>query len=245
MSTWLEHAQKAEWLAKRALTCEQNRDFQQARKLYKDASDYFTRAVSIMDSGDFQRRYSRLADLCDDKARSLANQQSQQLVLADNPKYGTAIIELNTRLPFMTNTQIKSIAEGCVTGKTNLEDRAHAIFDWLENNIIYGKEKRGRGGYRMAHEVLKTGEGVCGEEAYLYIVMARHAGIKANYMSIKTDCYGKKVDHACARLFTPREFSSDVAYHMFDVKKQSGKDHRGKVLTDEEAIDLFKQWRWK
>lgn len=113
--------------------------------------------------------------------------------------------------------------------------KAQAIFNWLEKNVQYDKHFSGRKGYHTAKEVMEKGKGVCGETAYLFIVLARAAGLKANWVKVTIDYSGKKVNHACAIVYcTSKEILVDVAYHQFDAKHG-----KYRVLSDQEAVEHF------
>ena len=239
------HVERGQSLASRAINCEKHGDFQQARKLYLDAADAYARATRSSVSKELQGSYQKLTDIYLGKARILFGRQSNKLLIPSSDKFGLVIVEKDAPNPFRITPEMTAIADRCVAGKPNLEDRARAIFDWMEQNITYGQKKRGGVGYRRSDEVIKTGEGVCGEDTYPYIVMLRYSGLQARFAVVDRDCFGKKVSHACARVLSPREFSSDVAYHLFDVGKESRNgDHQEiKVITDEEAVRMFESWR--
>ncbi len=246
------HVEAGQQLASRAILCERHGDFQRARNLYLDAASSYAKAARSSSLPGLQVSYQKLTDIYLGKARQLRGRQSNQITLHDSDNFGIILSEKSSPNPFRLTSEIQSIADRCISNKskTDLEGRARAIFDWLDQNIKYGGKKRGRVGYRRADEVVRTSEGVCGEDTYPYIVMLRYAGLEARFMLVYTDCHGQDVFHACARISAPREFSSDVAYHMYDVQAASGSDHqRIKVLPDEEvlknedAVAAFKSWR--
>jgi hypothetical protein len=119
------------------------------------------------------------------------------------------------------------------------ELKAKRLFDWFEENIVYGETKRGSVGYRHAIEVFETKEGVCGEMAILYVVMARSVGLKANYVSVKQDYRGETVAHACAGVWLDtRLVQIDPAYNTYNIHH---KDYEPK--SDLDATYNFKGWR--
>ncbi|MFT4327023.1 MAG: transglutaminase-like domain-containing protein, partial [Candidatus Woesearchaeota archaeon] len=91
--------------------------------------------------------------------------------------------------------------------------RAKEIFSYLSKNIRYGQEKQVHRGYRNAEEVLKLGEGVCGEMSYVYVVAARLSGLTCTYMHVDIDYQGKHVNHACAGVYAPNLIQVDIAYN--------------------------------
>lgn len=119
--------------------------------------------------------------------------------------------------------------------------KARALFDWVQSNITYGRNKLPHLGgiqYRTAKETLYGREGVCGEMAYLYILSARVCNLKSNYVSVKKDFQGKKVSHGCAGVYLPHLVLVDPAYHSFNIKHKEIS-----VLTDKEMLHRFNQWR--
>ncbi|MEA3513843.1 MAG: transglutaminase-like domain-containing protein, partial [Nanoarchaeota archaeon] len=108
---------------------------------------------------------------------------------------------------------IKNETKDCYTQ----ELKAKKLFDWFEENIKYGENKKITG-YSTGQEVFRNKEGVCGEMAFLYVTMARGLGLKANYVSVKQDYEKKKVNHACAGVDVERGFILiDPAYDTFDI----------------------------
>jgi len=173
--------------------------------------------------------------------------RSMQLYVPTGEQVGVALMEKDAKNPFRITPEIAKVANNCTISKASLEEKMKSLFLWIHNNINYGKDRRaGNGAYRRSDEVIKTSEGVCGEDAFLYIVMLRYIGAQARYVLVDVDYKGAKVNHACTRILLPREFSSDITYHLYDVKSETGNDHeRFKILSDDEAVEHFKAIRWK
>jgi len=143
--------------------------------------------------------------------------------------------------PFQINPLISQTAQKIVAGKTGDKAKSEALYDWFLATIIYGDKKRKshKAGYRTAMEVFADREGVCGEMAVLYVVMARSVGLAANYVSVFTDCKGEDVKHACAAIkLGQKQVLIDPAYATFGIKHK-----KYKVLTDKEAVPHFKKMR--
>lgn len=129
---------------------------------------------------------------------------------------------------------IKNETKDCYTR----ESKAKKLFDWFEENIKYGENKKITG-YSTGQEVFRNKEGVCGEMAFLYVTMARGLGLKANYVSVKKDYEKKKVNHACAGVDVERGFILiDPAYDTFDIKHK-----KYTIRTDKEIMNIFERWR--
>jgi len=133
------------------------------------------------------------------------------------------------------------------------EQRPRIIFDYLVERIGYGKDRRAADrDYVAGIEVWENKQGICGEMAYLYISMARFAGLSANYVSVKVDCHGRQVNHACAlvntsatsahfwQLKAPTSYPLlvDIAYKQFDVMHKEWQP-----ISDEKVWELFRSWR--
>ena len=150
--------------------------------------------------------------------------------------YYLALNDKSVQNPFVVSSGLVGIIRDCTREHQNQEKKARVIYDWIEQNIKYGK---GRYGYSNSKEVLEQKLGVCGEMAFLYITMVRSVGLDAAFVEVDRDGDGKKVSHACAIVDVgDREILVDPAYHQFDVH------HRDwKVLTDLEVLERFNQWR--
>lgn len=187
-----------------------------------------------------------------DKADSLLHQNDLVKLLAlispesskilGQPVQGYSyVITEDRNQPFQLTEQILETAKQIVEGKFTDEEKAWALYQWVESNISYGDHGRARyqKGYRHAAEVFADREGVCGEMAILYVSMARAVGLLANYASVDRDNKGAKVKHACAALqLSGKQVLVDPAYHTFDIK------HLGyQVLSDQEAVPHFKRFR--
>ncbi|MBI2448518.1 transglutaminase domain-containing protein [Candidatus Microgenomates bacterium] len=121
--------------------------------------------------------------------------------------------------PFIISKKGRDLAKKIVGKEKSPREKARLIFNWMQENISYDHEYSYRKeGYHTAEEVLRKGKGVCGEQAYLFIVLVRSVGVKAQYVTVDRDCYDKKVTHACAMIDVPSPILVDPAYHIFDVK---------------------------
>ena len=80
--------------------------------------------------------------------------------------------------PFIQATEpdIVKLATSLTAGKTNVMDSAIAICNWVYKNI----EKVASPGVPSAAEVLRTRRGDCNEHTYLFVALARAAGIPAS-----------------------------------------------------------------
>lgn len=154
-------------------------------------------------------------------------------------KYQLLVTERCVDNPFIIDAELVKVIKKHTRDCATDYDKARAIFDWMDDNIRYGDGKRYVYRYRNSEEVLKTKEGVCGEMAYLYITMARSIGLTANYVSVSRDCWNKSVHHGCAHVETDRGgIFVDVAYQTFDINHR-----RYRIISDQEAIQNFKEWR--
>ncbi len=155
-----------------------------------------------------------------------------------NSNYRVLIVDDTIQSPFGMPVNAANFLKKEVIQLSTLQEKARSIFDWMQNNIDYGKSMR-TNGYKNAEEVMRDREGVCGEMAYLYVVMARTVGLTSHYTSVKVDCFGRNVKHACAWVdLEPGDLFIDPAYHTYDVKHKEVK-----VLLDGEASHWYEEWR--
>lgn len=160
-------------------------------------------------------------------------------ILRDFKKGNLFVLTDDADHPFQITSLIAETAEKLVKNRSIDEDKARAIYDWIEGSIRYGERRRGKNGYRTAAEVMQDGEGVCGEMAVLNVVMNRSVGLKSNYVSVTVDFQGKDVLHACSSiLINGNALLSDPAYHTFGIRHK-----RYKILPDAEAVEHFKRMR--
>jgi len=99
------------------------------------------------------------------------------------------------------------------------QDKAKAIYEWMVANIKYDRSAD-RAGYRSARETYEGNVGVCGEMAYLYIAMARTAGLECHYVDVSRTVWGGG-NHACVEVrIRGRSFLVDPAMEKdgFDVR---------------------------
>lgn len=150
------------------------------------------------------------------------------------------IISEDSDHPFQVNKLVAETAKKITEGKNSDREKAEAIHDWFLANIKYGKDKvsKHKGEYRTSLEVFTDQEGVCGEMAVLYVVMARAVGLKANYASVQVDYENEDVNHACAAVKLNKQILVDPAYRKFDIKHK-----KFKILSDQEAVPHFKAMR--
>jgi transglutaminase-like putative cysteine protease len=155
-----------------------------------------------------------------------------------NPNYKIIITEGMDDFPFLLNKDMLDGVHKATSAMKTLHEKSRGVFDYIQANVRYGRSRRNVG-YRNSEEVLRQGEGICGEMAYLYVTLARSLGLESNYVEVLVDNQGKKVFHACATAkVNGRSVLVDPAYHTYDIHH---KNYR--VLSDREASELFKQWR--
>jgi len=162
--------------------------------------------------------------------------------LGSDSDYGDAVITItnDTLQPFQLSPIIAKECKKIVEGKTEDFMKAKALFDWFEENISYDEERaKKKDSYRNAKEVFTDKKGICGETAFLYIVMAWFVGIKsASFVNVEVDNSGKDVAHACASFnHYGNTILVDPAYHSFDIKHQ-----KYELWDNEKTVQAFKLW---
>lgn len=139
--------------------------------------------------------------------------------------------------PFTVSQKAYQLALEITQKTTSAKEKAYAIFRWMQENISYDNQySYTTEGYHNADQVLKKRKGVCGELAYLYICLARAAGLAAKWVDVKIDNLGKRVDHACAAVIIDKKaVLVDPAYSTFDIKHQ-----KFQILDDADAWNCYK-----
>lgn len=183
-------------------------------------------------------------------ARSRNNQRIEDLVIEDikrrhkewidnaaldtsqiDPSYNVLITDNSVESPFIISSQLVRIIRSATKASQTKESKARAIYDWIEQNIDYGKIAKG---YINSEEVLRCKKAICAEMAFLYIAMARSVGLKSNFVSVDRDCLGERANHACAVVETERPLVFvDPAYHIYDVKHEKYHIWRDKEIMKE------------
>lgn len=150
-------------------------------------------------------------------------------------RYDVVIVEKNTDIPFQISIKMINIALKTVSRKREQKSKAKALFDWMQKNIKYGTTQRRGIGYRDSIETKVDHEGVCGEQAFLYVAMARIVGLTSNYVKVDVDFQGRTVKHACASvLINNKLVLVDPAYHAFDIHHK-----KYKFMKDQDANIAF------
>jgi len=158
----------------------------------------------------------------------------------DNIKkdYNFLLTDKSVENPFIINSELVKIIKDYTANIKNDEEKAKKIFNWVHQNIEYDN-LRNDNKYQNSKETLEHRLGICGEMAFLYITMARAAGLKSKYVSVKVDCDNKKVSHGCAVVYVQNNpILVDPAYNKFDIHHR--KYH---ILDDNEITENFIYWR--
>lgn len=138
----------------------------------------------------------------------------------------------------LTEAMILKTKEIIASAKEEI-DKAERLFNWFENNMSYGDERRGLVGYRSSNETYKSSEGVCGELSILFMVMARAANLEAHYVLVEVDHDNKSVNHACVVVNCDGDdIFIDPAYHAFSIEHK-----KFRVLSDQELVERFRSYR--
>lgn len=153
----------------------------------------------------------------------------------NSDRYDLVVVERATANPFQISPRLMEITATLVASSRGEEATAKAIFEWVQRHVRYGSARRRGVGYRDSIEVKSDAEGVCGEQAYLYVSMARLAGLTSSFVRVKRDHRGAPVNHACASVMVDgTRVLADPAYHAFGIEHQ---DYE--VMDDLRAHRLF------
>lgn len=132
--------------------------------------------------------------------------------------------------PFNYNNKIKKTVENHILS-AKLEDGSLILFEWMKFNIAYNKNLFGK--YKTAIETFKKRKGSCIEQSFLYISMARLADLETYLVFVEKDNEDNDVKHACVSY---KDFLIDLSYKTYGINHKLYR-----IISDEEAIDHFKQ----
>ena len=152
--------------------------------------------------------------------------------------YNVLLADKSIENPFILNSELVKIIKDYTADIKSDEEKAKRIFSWMHQNIDYDN-LRNNNKYQNSKETLERKLGICGEMAFLYITMARAAGLKSKYVSVKVDCDNKKVNHGCAVVYLQNNpILVDPAYNKFDIHHR-----KYNILNDNEITENFIYWR--
>ncbi len=123
--------------------------------------------------------------------------------------------------PLESTPEMDRWAKELTASGTNQLAKAKMLFEALSHRV-----ENGPLGHRTAREVFadwnKAGSAFyCQEYAFLYVTLARAAGIKAFYVLVTKECDGNIGPHACAGVFIgDKALLVDPAYYWFGVPHQ-------------------------
>ena len=143
--------------------------------------------------------------------------------------------------PFVKNSELERLVK-VETGYLPTErEKAEKLYHWMREHIAYDREKSEKilqginGHYRNSLETFYDKKGVCGEQAFLYVNLARIAGLSAGFVKVDETFDGKDL-HACAAVHL------DDTYVYVDTTscKGFGIQHRRlTMMSDEETRQLY------
>ncbi|HII15239.1 MAG TPA: transglutaminase domain-containing protein [Nanoarchaeota archaeon] len=134
--------------------------------------------------------------------------------------------------PFIFTPEITAIAR-----RLNVYSGFHTarnIFEWMLANISYIDDEK----FRDSAEVFEEKIGNCAEQAFLYITIARCAGLKAGFADVSIDSHGKPVRHACSCVELERNLLVDTAYETFGINHIAYR-----LLDDDELSGIYSYFR--
>jgi len=123
--------------------------------------------------------------------------------------------------PLLKNEDLERIVVKETKHLPTPQEKAKQLFDWMQEHIVYDQEKlerkkREKTGLRNSLEVFYDKKGLCGEQAYLYIVLSRIAGLDSWYVLVDETHNGKS-NHACAAVDLDKIVYVDPAFHTFNI----------------------------
>lgn len=147
-----------------------------------------------------------------------------------------------------THPKISNIAGKITRGLKTNDQRAKAIFEWMNKNISYGQLKLFKHPYtRTDLEVLEDKEGICGELTILFCSLAMASGLETRWARLGKDRYGvENTGHVC-----PVYKGDDGKWYCVDLTPYYAPfgfkiDHKDfTTFSIEELENQFKLWtKW-
>lgn len=136
---------------------------------------------------------------------------------------------------------LEEIAHREVSGTRNPHHRAEALDRWMRKSIRYDTKKYNdllacghTTSYRNSIQTFNDTQGICGEQALLYIVLCRYAGLDARFL-IKQD-----PSHAMSRVITPAGILDVDHTDPYGFDRPAGDQYR--EVSDHEVEQLYKTW---
>lgn len=137
--------------------------------------------------------------------------------------------------PFLKNQDLECLVINETSHLPTPREKAERLFQWMQQEITYGEDTIHQG-YRNSLDTFYDKTGICVEQAYLYVTLARLAGLEAYYVEVDETENGKD-NHACAAINLEGYFVYvDPAYHKFDVQHR-----KVRVLSDIETVKKFRR----
>lgn len=114
---------------------------------------------------------------------------------------------------------VEPLVDTLVDDRMDDLQKADSIFDWVTSHIPYGYEEIVRKdrdyGMRTPSEVLEDGEGMCFEQAALFLSLAEAVGIDEHELYLIEDSDGVETDRYCH--FIPALLDGRGVLHTYDV----------------------------
>ncbi|MBW2988574.1 hypothetical protein DRJ48_04525 [Candidatus Woesearchaeota archaeon] len=134
-------------------------------------------------------------------------------------KYGVVISECVTLNPYHLTPEMVELTQELTKSYGSDTERARAIYDWVCDNIKYEPTARD---YKDAATVFEHREGGSFSLAFLYVAMARVAGLDAHSAIVLKDDKGRELgSHGCAVVHLPYEdILVDPSFRVFNINHQ-------------------------
>lgn len=147
--------------------------------------------------------------------------------------YQIIVSDCSIQNPFVIDAKLLGIVKKYVLPHDSEKEKAYRIFNWIVNNIGYHLPWRLK--YGNSKKVLEDGEAVCADMAFLYVTMARSAGLKSHVAEVTKDVYNTKVCHACAIVKAEgKTYLADPAYKVFGVNHK-----KFRIISDLDATQIY------
>jgi transglutaminase-like putative cysteine protease len=128
--------------------------------------------------------------------------------------------------------------------------KALRIYDWITRTIAYDHERKKQidageddGSPHAPEATLRKRMGVCSDQAWLYVALARRMGLEAQYAYVELD---GNLGHACAIVDLPEgRVQVDPAYQIFEAHHPRYQILDPTITEDTDILrDLLPRLRW-
>ncbi len=138
--------------------------------------------------------------------------------------------------PFESTAEMRTWARQITAGANGDFEKAKKLYDTLIKHLNLCNEM-GRRTARQTFEDWSSPKATifCEGYTFLYVALAREAGLRANYVLVQKDFEGRFVAHACAAVFVgDKALLVDPTYYWFGVPHE-----KYELKSDPQAVGIY------